>query len=322
MRVIEGLAALDETDLSKLHGEAIEARSAVLVGVFDGVHLGHQRLLHELLELASELQCLPTVVTFRNHPDEVLSGKKVDWLVSLAHRMRLLRRAGVGRVLLLDFDDELRNLSAEDFADRILAKGLQTRGLLLGYDSAIGKDRRGTPERLAELGKDLGFLVRQGSIFEVDGKPVSSSAIRAAVKAGELERAMRMLGRWPGAYGKVVHGDGRGKNLGFPTANVQPESPVLPPRGVYAVEVIHDGEGYLGVANLGIRPTFGDGSAKGAELLVLELHLLDFDGDLYGHTLELGFCAHIRPEKRFASAEELVAQIEADVLAARRVLGP
>ncbi|MHC5062807.1 MAG: riboflavin biosynthesis protein RibF, partial [Planctomycetota bacterium] len=285
MRVIEGLAALDETDLVALHGEAIEARSAVLVGVFDGVHLGHQRLLHELLELASELGCLPTVVTFRNHPDELLSGRKVDWLVSLPHRMRLLRRAGVGRVLLLDFDEELRNFSAEDFCQRILVKGLRTRGLLLGYDSAIGKDRRGTPERLTELGKEQGFVVRPGSIFEVDGSPVSSSAIRAAIKAGELERAMRMLGRWPGAYGKVVSGDGRGRGLGFPTANVQPESPVLPPRGVYAVEVIHDGESYQGVANLGLRPTFGEGEEKGDEGAVLELHLLDFEGDLYGHTL-------------------------------------
>ncbi len=319
MRVIEGLAALDQIDLQALHGDGIEAHSAVLVGVFDGVHLGHQRLLHELLELASEQECLPTVVTFLNHPDEFLGGNSVDWLVSLPHRMRLLRRFGVRRVALLDFDSELRNLSARTFAERILAKGLSCRGLLLGYDSALGRDREGTATKMADFGKELGFVVRSGSIFAVDGSPVSSSAIRAAICTGDLQRAERMLGRWPGAFGVVVAGAGRGRDLGFPTANLQPESPVLPPNGVYAVEVIHDGELLQGVANLGTRPTFGgdkDGPA------CLEVHLLDFDRDLYGSTLEIGFCALLRPERRFDSAAELSTQIQADIRAARAALSP
>lgn len=319
MKVIEGLRALDDIDLGTLHGDGIDAHSAVLVGIFDGVHLGHQRLLHELLELASELKCLPTVVTFRNHPDEFLRGEQIDWLVSLPHRLRLLRRCGVRRIALLDFDAELRDLSARAFAERILVKGLSCRGLLLGYDSAIGKNREGTASKMTEYGKQLGFALRSGSIFEVDGSPVSSSAIRAAIAKGDLQHAERMLGRWPSAYGKVVPGAGRGKELGFPTANIEPESPVLPPKGVYAVEVIHDGELLHGVANLGTRPTFGgDADAPAA----LEVHLLDFHGDLYGSTLEIGFCALLRPERRFANRAELSAQIQADVSAARAALSP
>jgi riboflavin kinase/FMN adenylyltransferase len=317
VRLLDGLRSLDGLDLAAAHGaDSIDSRSAVLVGVFDGVHLGHQRLLHELLELGSETLSLPTVVTFRNHPDEVLRGRPVEWIASLPHRLRLLRRAGVRRVLLLDFDDALRAMSARDFAERILARGLGARGLLLGYDSAIGKDREGTPARLTALGREFGFVVREGSRFTVDGVPVSSTAIRAAIRAGDLALCHRMLGRWPQAFGEVVHGDARGRTLGFPTANVVPQSLVLPPPGVYAVEVIREGETAAGVANLGSRPTFD--AAGGPPRL--EVHLLDFAGDLYGQTLEVSFVARIREERRFETAAELEAQIAADVAAARAAL--
>ncbi|MGA0867740.1 MAG: riboflavin biosynthesis protein RibF [Planctomycetota bacterium] len=320
MRVLEGLHSLDGLDLTAGHGpDSIESRSAVLVGVFDGVHLGHQRLLHELSELASETGALPTVVTFRNHPDEVLRGQPVDWIASLTHRLRLLRRAGVRRVLLLSFDDALRAMTARDFVERILVRGLRSRGLLLGYDSAIGRNREGTPERLSELGQEFGFVVRQGSRFAVDGQPVSSTAIRQAIRAGDLALSHRMLGRWPQAFGEVIHGDARGRTLGFPTANLVPQSLVLPPPGVYAVEVLVEGETLPGVANLGSRPTFDDEAHGTAPRL--EVHVLDFTGDLYGHTLEVSFVAHLRPERRFEDAKALEAQIRIDVDAARQALG-
>ncbi len=313
MRIVEGLSALDELDLLGQHGDAIESRSAVLVGVFDGVHLGHQRLLHELLELASATSAVPTVVTFRNHPAELLHGRDIEWIVGLPHRLRLLRRAGVQRTLLLDFDDELRAMTASAFTERILVRGLRARGLLLGYDAAIGLDREGTPERMRELGDEHGIDVREGSVFEVDGKPVSSTAIRAAIRDGDLDLANRMLGRWPSILGEVVHGEGRGRTIGYPTANVSLTGTLPPPDGVYAVEVIHDGQVFAGVANLGGKPTFG------SEARTLETHLFDFDGDLYGAQLEVAFVARIRGQQKFANSDELRAQIEADSEAAREI---
>ena len=328
MRIVEGARALDALDLEAAHGAgSIESRSAVIVGVFDGVHLGHLRLLHELLELASQTRSLPTLVTFRNHPDELLRGERVEWIVSLPHRLRLLRRAGVRRVMLLDFDEELRSMSARAFTERILVGGLRTAGLLLGYDSAIGKNREGSPERMTALGAEFGFEVRQGSRFVVDGQPVSSSAIRSAILRGVLALCHRMLGRWPQAFGEVRHGDQRGRSLGFPTANVTPQSLVLPPAGVYAIEAIVGGETIQGVANLGSRPTFARGDAAGAAgtgdaAPGLEVHLFDFDGDLYGQLLEVSFLARLRGERRFASVDELRTQIGLDAAAAKAALAP
>lgn len=314
MKVIEGLAALDALDLEGVYGDSIEARSAVLVGVFDGVHLGHQRLLHELREFASELGALPTVVTFRNHPQELLAGRQPEWLVSLPYRLRLLRRAGVLRTVLLDFDEELREMSAAAFTERLLVRGLRVKGLLLGYDAAIGKDREGTPERMQELGAESGFAVREGSILQIDGAPVSSTRIREAVRGGELELSNRMLGRWPSILGTVVHGEGRGRTLGFPTANVTIADTALPPDGVYAVEIIHDGETWFGVANLGARPTFA------AANRMLEVHVFDLEQDLYGADLEVAFVSRIRDQAAFGTPRELKDQIEHDSARAREIL--
>lgn len=319
MRLIEGLDAVRALDLAALYGDGLESRSVVAVGVFDGVHLGHQRLLHDLLEMASALQGVPTALTFRNHPDEVLRGRAPPLLVSVPHRLRLLRRAGVQRLVLLDFEPRLQNLTAREFAQQVLVGGLATRGLLLGYDSALGRDREGTPARFRELGQELGFVVREGQPFTVDGQPVSSTAIRAAIQAGDLAAAQRFLGRWPSVFGQVIRGQGRGRGLGFPTANVTPQTTVLPPAGVYAVEVILAGNVLPGVANLGVRPTFAEGGAAGPAATVLEVHLLDFAGDLYGQDLEVCFLQFLRPEQKFASAELLREQIGRDVERAHAV---
>lgn len=314
MRLIEGLDALLALDLVALYGNTLPSHSVVAVGVFDGVHLGHQRLLHQLLEMSSALQAVPTVVTFGNHPDLVLHGEAPPLLVSVPHRLRLLRRAGVLRLVLLQFEPRLQNMTPREFAQRVLVHALRARGLLLGYDSALGKDRAGTPQHFRELGGELGFEVRTGAPFEVDGQPVSSTAIRSAIARGDLALAHRFLGRYPGAMGTVVHGEARGRELGFPTANVALEAAVLPPPGVYAVEAIVDGRTLRAVANLGTRPTF----AKGQPAAVgLEVHVLDFDGDLYGRELEVTFRQFLRPERRFATVDELRQQISRDVAAAR-----
>jgi riboflavin kinase/FMN adenylyltransferase len=318
MRLIEGLDALLALDLVAIHGDTPPSHSVVAVGVFDGVHLGHQRLLHELLELSSSLQGMPTVVTFANHPDQVLRGEAPPPLVSVAHRLRLLRRAGVARLVLLQFEPRLQQMGAREFAQRLLVDKLRTRGLLLGYDSALGKHREGTPERFRELGEQLGFAVRVGAPFEVDGKPVSSTAIRAAIAGGDLALAHRYLGRFPGAIGTVVHGDARGAGLGFPTANLALQPGALPPHGVYAVEAILDGLVHPAVANLGVRPTFA--AATTTPEPRLEVHLLDWTGDLYGRELEVTFRQLLRPERRFADGAALRAQIAEDLAAARAAL--
>jgi riboflavin kinase/FMN adenylyltransferase len=316
MRLIEGLDALLALDLVATYGESLPSRSAVAVGVFDGVHLGHQRLLLQLLEMASVLQAVPTVVTFANHPDQLLHGEAPPLLCSVPHRLRLLRRAGVERLVLLTFEARLQNMAPREFAERVLVQSLRARGLLLGYDSALGKDRAGTPQAFRELGGEFGFEVHTGTPFEVDGQPVSSTLIRRAIAAGDLALASRYLGRFPGAFGTVVHGESRGRKLGFPTANVATQPAVLPPPGVYAVEAIVDGTAWPGAANLGTRPTF-DGA--GGET-ILEVHLLDYQGDLYGRELEITFRRLLRPERRFANADELRQQIQHDVAAVRELL--
>jgi riboflavin kinase/FMN adenylyltransferase len=220
------------------------------------------------------------------------------------------------RLVLLTFEPRLRNMTAREFAEVVLHKSLRAKGLLLGYDSALGKGREGTPQRFAELGPEFGFCVETGARFELDGKPVSSTAIRAAIASGDLAQAQRYLGRPPGALGTVVHGDARGRTLGFPTANVEPQAAALPPPGVYAVEAIVDGRTWPAVANLGARPTFGDGEPSSR----LEVHLLGFAGDLYGRELEVTFRSFLRGERKFASAEALREQIARDVEAARQAL--
>ncbi|MCB9876954.1 MAG: riboflavin biosynthesis protein RibF [Planctomycetes bacterium] len=316
MRLIEGLDALQQLDLASIYGaDTANSHSVVAVGVFDGVHLGHQRLLHELLEMASSLQGMPTVVTFANHPDQVLRGEAPSPLCSVPLRLRLLRRAGVLRLVLLRFEPRLQEMTPRDFTENVLVGPLRARGLLLGYDSALGKDRAGTPERFRELGAEYGFAVRTGEPFLLDGQPISSTAIREAIARGDLDAAQRGLGRFPGVLGHVVRGDARGRQLGFPTANLRLQPGAMPPAGVYAVEAIVDGQTWPAVANLGTRPTFAAADAP-----TLEVHLLDFQGDLYDRELEVTFRRRLRDERRFADAAELMAQIERDVAAARACL--
>lgn len=317
MRLIEGLDALMALDLLAIYGETPASHSVVAVGVFDGVHLGHQRLLHQLLEMSSALQGMPTVVTFANHPDQVLHGQAPPLVVSVPQRLRLLRRAGVNRLVLLQFEARLQNMTPRVFAEQILVGRLCARGLLLGYDSALGKDRAGTPQAFRELGRELGFQVHAGEPFEVDGQAVSSTAIRAAITSGDLAQAHRLLGRFPGTMGTVERGAARGKRLGFPTANLVPLPGALPPHGVYAVEAIVDGVARPAVANLGVRPTF---TGAGPAPVLLEVHMLDFDGDLYGRELEVTFRQLLRSEQKFADVDALRAQIARDVAAARATL--
>ncbi|MCY2960048.1 MAG: bifunctional riboflavin kinase/FAD synthetase [Planctomycetota bacterium] len=295
--------------------------AVVSVGVFDGVHLGHQEILRRNVETARALGARSTVVTFRQHPKSVLLGRAPRTLTSLEHRLELFRRAGIEHAVALTFDEALRAIPAADFAREFLAGSLHARRLVLGFDSKFGRGREGTPEFLAALGLSVDVV---GQVV-LGGRPVSSTAIREAVELGDLEAAAAMLGRPVAVHGEVVAGDKLGRRIGFPTANLDLHHELHPPTGVYAVRVrvvrygqeARIGPELSGVANIGFRPTI-EGARP--ETPRIEVHLLDFDGDLYGEHVELEFVAWLRPEQRFDGLPALQAQIARDVLAARATL--
>jgi riboflavin kinase/FMN adenylyltransferase len=281
------------------------------IGVFDGLHLGHRAILDRTLSWARTEQRPALLLTFGVHPDLILRGRAPETLLSLDHRLREVERAGIDATLVLHFDAALRALEAEEFVDRILVGSLRVRGLVLGHDTAVGKDRRGDAVRLAQLGTDRGFEVASVGRIAVDGEVVSSTRIRELLRNGELDAAARLLGRAPSVIGTVVPGDQRGRALGFPTANLNAESECLPGEGVYVVLVLRGERRFGGVGNVGRRPTFHQ---EGPALV--EVHLLDFQGDLYGEPLEVVFLQRLRAERRFASPAELKEQIARDRAAA------
>jgi len=292
--------------------------SVVSIGVFDGVHLGHQAILAANLARARELGAEPVVVTFTAHPKQLLLGHAPRTLTTLEHRLELFRRAGIERTLALEFDAALREVSAEEFVERILIRGLGARAFVLGFDSKFGRERRGTPALLRELGFDVTVVDK----VQVGQRAVSSTAIREAVELGDLDGARAMLGRPVSVLGTVVHGDALGRQLGFPTANLDLHHELHPPPGVYFgwAGVYSEGRAehcFGALANIGVRPTLGH---SGAARPRVEVHLLDFHGELYGASLEFVFLGRLRGEQRFPDLEALEQQIARDVLDARQRL--
>lgn len=299
--------------------------AVVSIGVFDGVHLGHQAILAANVERARAESAEATVVTFADHPKQLLLGRAPRTLTSLEHRLELFGAAGVDETLVLEFDERLREMTAERFAREILVSGLGARAFVLGFDSKFGRDRRGTPELLRHLGFDVTVVDK----VQFGQHAISSTAIREAVELGDLEAARSMLGRWVSVLGRVVRGAALGRELGFPTANIDPDHELEPPTGVYygwarvlrdAVgERVRDSRPYAAVANIGSRPTVSVGQPERPRL---EAHLIDFEGDLYGTTLEMQFVGRLREERRFPSVDALREQIAMDVeLARRRLMG-
>lgn len=303
--------------------EAPASGSVVSIGVFDGVHLGHQAILAANVARARELGAESAVLTFRRHPKRVLLGRAPRTLTTLEHRLELFRRAGIEHAVVVNFDEELRAMEAEDFTREICIEGLDARLFVLGFDSKFGRERRGTPTLLRELGHEVEVVPK----VLVDDRAVSSTAIREAVELGDLRGARSMLGRPVSVVGRVVHGDARGRGLGFPTANLDLHHGLHPPVGVYAgrAHLLDVPEGQTpgpplpAVANIGFRPTLDD--SAGPEPHV-EVHLLDFQGDLYGQRMELVFEARLRGEKRFDGLAALTSQIQRDVADAREILSP
>jgi riboflavin kinase/FMN adenylyltransferase len=296
--------------------------SALTIGFFDGVHLGHRMLVGEVRRVAAELDTASAVVTFDRHPATVVRPESAPPLLTdLDQRLELLADTGIDYTVVLTFDERRSRERAEDFVTEVLVLGLRARAVVVGEDFHFGHGRRGDVALLSEMGRRHGFEV-DGLKLMASGTPgahaVSSTAIRQALAAGDLEGANRMLGRPHEVRGFVARGDERGRDLGFPTANVAvPAGTCLPADGIYAGWYTRPDGAVLGAAvSLGRRPTFYD-HADGS---LLEAHLLDFSGDLYDEPARVAFVARLRGEERFESVEALVAQMDRDVTAARAAL--
>ena len=292
------------------------ADTAITIGTFDGVHLGHRHLVRSLTEAAQREGLTPIVLTFKNSPRSVLNpAAQLRYITNLETRLSLLHQPGVDRVVPVEFTRELSQLSAAEFVDA-LSKELGMKGLVVGPDFALGHRRQGDVATLREMGKTAGFWVETVNNFSLDDAPVKSSAIRELLAQGQVERVKRMLDRPFSLAGEVEAGDRRGRELGFPTANLAPKpSMAVPGDGIYATWAIVDGVRHQGATSIGVRPTFGGGGDRRVETF-----LLDFSGDLYGKHMTLEFEQRLRGELAFSSVDALVQQMKQDVEQSRAVL--
>jgi riboflavin kinase/FMN adenylyltransferase len=289
--------------------------SVVTIGIFDGVHLGHQKIIAEVVESASISGAESVVMTFDPHPEEVILSKSPPFLLPLSERIRLIEEMGVSRMIISDFTREIAGISAEEFVRDILVDRLRIKKICVGYDYCFGKDRTGGIELLKELGQAYGFETEVVPPVKINNEIVSSTNIRYCIAQGRIAQANDMLGRKHIIKVSVVHGDKRGRILGYPTANCLCKDDILLPCvGVYAVWVWIDNTQYNAMANIGYCPTF-----RGEELR-LEVHLFDFQGDLYEKELVVTFVDRIRDEKVFDGMEELLEQLKEDEEISRRMM--
>ncbi len=299
----------------ELAGLAPDRDTVLTVGVFDGVHLGHKYLISQLIEQARKQNLLPGVVTFSQHPQEVLAPRtRLPFLTDLAERSRLLTNEGVEFIVPLSFTADMARLSASQFLG-LLKKHLRMRGLVIGPDFALGQNREGNTDTLGTLGQEMGFTVTVVPPAVIDGEVVSSTAIRKALAEGDMKKVSRFAGRSFRLHGQVVAGTGRGGTLGFPTANLDlHRKQAVPADGVYASRAYLDGSAYRSMTNIGQNPTFGGGERT------VEVYILDYHGDLYGQELRIDIVERLRDEKQFGSAEELKKQMTEDVKRGRAIL--
>lgn len=291
--------------------------SAITIGSFDGVHLGHQKIIRSVVEHAHQNVSAAVVVTFFPHPSKVL--RKIEapfYLNTIEEKTEALKNLGVDAVETITFSPQFARTPAEKFI-RDLHNRLKFSKLIVGSDFKMGADRRGDINLISKMGAELGYEVQAVSVKQQDGNIISSSRIRDFLRKGELRQANQLLGRWYELRGAIVHGDGRGKHIGIPTANIAvwPEK-LIPSTGVYAAFSEIEGRSYNSVVNIGHRPTFYQ---PGAEQTV-EVHILQFNQDIYGKQMILKLVERIRSERKFSSAEELMQQIETDIQQSKEIL--
>jgi riboflavin kinase/FMN adenylyltransferase len=284
------------------------------IGVFDGVHLGHQAVISTSARNAKAAGGTPVVVTFDPHPAKILRPQDAPHLLTAtAHKIALIKALGVEHLLVIKFDREFASTPPEEFVRALVESSRPLRQICVGHEWSFGKNRAGNLELLQKLGAENNFEVVGIKPVRVNDRVVSSTAIRSAVEEGDFGRAAEMLGRDYTILGTVVHGQAIGNSLGFPTANLSAHSEQFPPNGVYLAKASLDGSAYHGVINLGVRPTV----ARGVPERTLEIHLLDFDRDIYEKDIEVRFDRFLRPEMKFGSVDALRDQIRKDVETAR-----
>jgi len=298
--------------LDTIHNITVSATEecAVTVGVFDGMHQGHLRVLHLLQKVADRLDLGRTMVTFADHPDAILGKHSPEMILSLEHRLRLMERNGVDLAVIIPFNDEIRNTSARDFVLDFLMQVLKSRAIILGHDSKFGKGCEGNLAFLNQHKQEWNIEVHATPEVSVGGKAISSTRIREAIRSGDLRLAEEMLGREVSILGKVVHGDGRGRQLGFPTANVDSQSEIIPPPAVYEVTVLLKGIRKRAVLSIGTRPTFHGNRERRP---TIEVHIPGFSGNIYGEYMEIFIVRKIRDQKQFDSVEALLGNIRKDI---------
>jgi riboflavin kinase/FMN adenylyltransferase len=288
--------------------------TVMTLGVFDGLHLGHQKIMSTVVERAVAIDAVPTAITFDPHPRAVLHPENAPPLLqTLDQRLSNFEILGIKQSIVIRFDQTFASQDAELFLRDIVHDRLGAKEVYLGHGFAFGKDRGGNIELLKKMSGELGFLADEVAEVRLRGHRISSSQIRQLLKKGKVNLARRMLGRPYGVEGSIIRGDRRGHTIGFPTANLKPSNRVVPKYGVYATATLIDGVWRKGVTNIGVRPTFENGSEPS-----IETHVFDFDDDLYGAVLRVRFLHRIRDERKFAGIDELKCQIERDVLTAKR----
>ncbi len=282
----------------------------VTLGMFDGVHLGHQKVIEKIVSLANKTNGESIVLTFDRHPRSFLSKKPQSCITSLEHRLVLFERLGVDITVVVKFDKKIAETSAEDFIAKIMYNSLGSKAVVLGFNCSFGKDRRGNASMVCGFAHKYGFEVISCEPVEFKGEIISSTTIRKNIIQGNLQKAKGMLGRHVSVFGTVIKGSGRGKELGFPTANLNLHHEVRPPSGVYVTKVFFDGKEYNAITNIGKRPTFEENTYDDEP--VVEAHIIDFNESIYGRDLEVQFLYKLREEAKFENVDELKLQLERD----------
>ncbi|HKS10406.1 MAG TPA: bifunctional riboflavin kinase/FAD synthetase [Pyrinomonadaceae bacterium] len=283
--------------------------TVLTLGVFDGLHLGHQLIMKTVVERAREAGAVPTVITFDPHPRAVLHPESAPPLLqTFDQKVEAFGVLGIEQTIVVRFTKDFSNVGARDFINDVVMDRLHAREVYLGKGFAFGHNREGNIELLKRLGGELGFIAGEVPEVRFRGQRVSSSKIRELLARGQVNLARRMLGRPYGVEGRVERGSERGHKLGFPTANLHPHNRVIPRNGVYVTGTLIDGQWRRSVTNIGLRPTFGDASEPSVETFVL-----NWDGDLYGDVVRVRFLYRLRDEKKFSSVDELTKQIKTDV---------
>lgn len=288
-----------------------DSNSVVTVGTFDGVHAGHRAIMDTVAQKARQRNARSVIVTFDPHPRDIINpgDTGIKLLTSLQERCEILEELGIDTMVVIPFDRDFSLLSSREFVQDIIYKEIGVSEFVIGYDHQFGRNREGTIETIENLAQSLGFDSYVVSKREVANQTVSSTAIRKAIsERGNVEKAAELLQRPYRLNGTVIHGDKRGKKIGFPTANIKPEHPrkIIPKNGVYAVQLRLNGDWYKGMMNIGMRPTF-NGTVE-----TLEVHLFDFDQDIYGKEVQVRFFHRIRDEKKFKGPDELKQQLQQD----------